>query len=128
MFRRDPCFRSPLWVVSLLGCGVLCSSCGGPESPAAKHELSVLETLQAQTESEPIHEMEFRERSGFHFVCISAKEHRSWVMLDAKEEPVYKQMPAGPFELTSQEFQRVLETKTVTPAVVKSLRSHILEP
>ena|ERR1700730_118443 len=116
------------FVISVLGCGVLCSSCGGPESPAAKYEASVLETLEAQSESEPIQEMEFRERSGYQFVCIPSQGHRIWVMLNPKEEPFYKQMPTGPFVLTPQQFERILETKAVTPTVVECLRSHVLEP
>lgn len=113
--------------MNLLACGVVCSSCGGPESPAAKHESSVLETLQAQTESKPISQLEFQERSGYHFACIPRKGGRIWVMLDAREEPLYKQMPTGPFELTQQQFEQILETKSVTPTVVECLRSHVLE-
>ena len=71
--------------------------------------------------------MEFRERSGYHFACIPAKGHRIWVMLDAKEEPLYKQMPTGPYELSPQQFQQILQAKNVTSTVVECLRSHVRE-
>jgi hypothetical protein len=105
----------------------LCLSCGGPESPGGKHESSVLETLEAQTQGEPIHDVEFRERSGYHFVCIPDKGRRVWVMLDPRQEPLYKQMPPGTFEITSQQFQRILESKAVTPTVAECLRSHVVQ-
>ena len=124
-YRKVRCL---LWFISLLGCGALCSSCGGPESPAAKHESSALETLQAQADSTPIHELEFEQRSGYHFACIPNKGRRTWVMLDARQEPLYKQMPTGPFELTRRQFEQILETRTVTPTVVECLRSHVSEP
>lgn len=120
--------RCPVWFVNLVGSAIVCSSCGGPESPATKHEASVLETVEAQTESTPIHELEFHQRSGYHFACIPSKGRRIWVMLDPREEPLYKQIPTGPFELTQQQFERILETKTVTPTVVECLRSHVLGP
>jgi len=115
-------------LLKLTACVVLCSSCGGPESPAAKHEASVLETVQAETDSKPIQDLEFKERSGYHFVCIPSKGRRIWVMLDAREEPFYKQMPTGPFELTQQQLERILESKSVTSTVVECLRSHVLQP
>jgi hypothetical protein len=108
-----------------LACAGVFSSCGGPESPAAKHESSVLETLQVQSESEPIQDLEFRERSGRHFACIPAKGRRIWVMLDPREEPFYKQMPTGQFELSQRQFQQILESRTATPTVVECLRSHV---
>jgi hypothetical protein len=101
------------------------TSCGGPESPAGKHESSVIETIEAKNRDKAISEMELVTEDGYHLVCLKADSHRIWIMLDPREAPYYKQMPKGSYKLTSQQLNRIKASGFANSTVLECLASHI---
>jgi hypothetical protein len=106
----------------------ICSmtGCGGPESPAGKHEWSVIETIEAKNRAKKtFSEMEWVTENGYHLVCFESMGHRIWIMLDPREVPYYKQMPKGNYKLTSQQLDRIKESGFASSTVLECLTSHV---
>jgi hypothetical protein len=102
----------------------LMTCCGGPESPAGKHESSVIETIEARNRDKAISEMEWVTEDGYHLICLESMGRRIWIMLDAREVPYYKQMPRGNYKLTSQQLDRIKASGFATSTVLECLGSH----
>jgi hypothetical protein len=105
--------------------GLLC--CSDPESPAAKHEWSVLESVDIRNRAKPIGEMEIVQEEGYHFLCVGANGSWLSIMLDPKRPPYYKQMPKGDYKLTAAQLQVIKDSRFATPTVLECLLSHVSE-
>ena len=111
-------------IIGYLGLIAL-TGCGGPESPAAKHEWSVIETIEAQNKSTTIAEMTWITTDEYHLVGFESAGHRTWIMLNPREVPYYKQMPKGEYKLSSHQLDQIKASGLATPTVVECLTSHV---
>lgn len=118
------CWRLAVYFSSF---ATICSmtGCGGPESPAGKHESSVIETIEAKNRDRAISKMEWVTEDGYHLVCLESVGHRIWIMLDPREVPYYKQMPKGNYKLTSQQLDRIRASGFASLTVLECLASHV---
>jgi hypothetical protein len=111
------------WVV---GSSLAFMSCGSdPESPAAKHEWSVLEAVEARNTLGESAELEWSELSGYHFVGLRSNAHHIWIMLDPAVAPYYKQIPRGNYQLTARELQKIKDKGFANSTVIECLSSHV---
>jgi hypothetical protein len=114
---------APYFGLSVIIC--LMTGCGGPESPAGKHESSVIETIEARNRDRPISETEWVTEEEYHLVCLDSGGRRIWIMLNPREAPYYKQMPKGNYKLTSQQLDRIKASGVATSTVLECLASHV---
>lgn len=103
----------------------LMTCCGGPESPAGKHESSVIETIEAKNRNRAISEMEWVKEDGYDLICLESRGHRIWIMLNPREAPYYKQMPKGNYKLTSRQLDRIKASGLASSTVLECLASHV---
>jgi hypothetical protein len=115
-----------IWLQIAMVGGLLSGCCGShdPESPASKHEISVLDAVCAQHEKTPVHGIEFVESDGYRLVCFPLNGQRIWVMLNPKTEPYYKQIPQGNYSITKADFEAVTKSGDGAPTVLACLESH----
>ena|SRR3984893_2543320 len=118
------CFGICLFVASFFSL-VCCRD--DPESPAAKHEWSVLESVGARYTSPKDGAIQTLEEDGYHFAGVESEGRLVWVMLNPKISPFYKQTPKGNYKLSSQQFRQIKDTGAASATVVECLSSHVSE-
>jgi hypothetical protein len=127
-FHMSPFFTNNMknYFLILVVLGLLSGCCGGggPESPAAKHENSVLEAVCAQHENSPIQEIEFVESEGYRLVCLPSNARRIWIILNPKTEPYYKQMPKGQYSVTKADIDLIAKSGYASYTVLACIESH----
>lgn len=115
--------------ICLLGSSVFFLACcrDDPESSAAKHEWSVLESVAAKQTSPKDGGIQTQEEDGYHFIGLESEGHLVWVMLNPQISPFYKQTPRGNYKLSPQQFRQIKDTGTASATVVECLSSHVSE-
>jgi len=77
-------------------------------------------------QSSPIHDVEFTETDGYHFICVprDGDQKRVWIMMDPKSPPFYKQMPSGNYWLTEDQIEIIWKKTNPISTVFEALKSH----
>ena len=99
----------------------------GRESPGDKHEWSILQALEATHRDSSISDLEFSQYQEYHIACIPGvgDAKRIWIMLNPRNPPFYKQLPAGSYSLSRQEYDQIIATHHMTSTVEDVLESHV---
>jgi hypothetical protein len=117
----------------LLLAPIVLSGCGhggdGEESPTAKHEWSLLQSVEYHYRASKIEKIEVRKEVDRWLICVPAVPGRSriWVMMDPQSAPYYKQLPVGNYSLTEVELREIRKATNPTTTVYECLRSHLHE-
>ena len=99
------------------------------EELASKPEWSIVQGIEWQNRDKPSNIIEFEKMDGYSLVGIPVNSAKKvWIMLDAKNPPYYKQLPAGNYKLSKRDFKAILVSNTVSSTVANCLESHIEEP
>lgn len=117
MLRRLNTFLS----VSLV---ILVAGCDGPESPQSKSEYAVLQGTEYEARNSPLSEPVVRKVEEFELLGVRGQNGTNvWVLLRARAEPYYKQMPPGAYYSVPETLvQRLESEKRVSPEVARWLR------
>lgn len=101
------------------------------ESAGAKREWGILQSLEYDHRQQPIDKIEFRDIDGYHIVCVRSEAgKRTWIMLNPKYPPFYKQMPQVQFSLSSDQFNQIEGLdghQALTSTVEICLLSHVIK-
>ncbi len=117
----------------LLIASLVFSGCGragdGEESPKAKREWSILQSVEFKHRNAKIEKIEVWKEADRWIVCVPALSDRSriWVMMDPQSAPYYKQLPAGNYSLSEAQLLEIRKVTNPTTTVYECLRSHIQE-
>ena len=110
--------------ISIIAGAAGLTGCG--EELATKPEWSILQGLEAEYRAKPVPELTVMVRSNHYFVSLQGCNiDHVWVMLDAKESPLYKQMPPGNYQLTAAALDTITRTDHCNSTVIECLRSHL---
>lgn len=119
----------PLLKMTIVVLTALLISCGGegdPESFGAKHENSVLLTIDAKFTAPLKQALEFVDFEDYHFLHLRSGDETVWIMLNPRHTPFYKQAPWNrTFVLTQQQFEEIDKKGTATLTTIQCLASHI---
>jgi hypothetical protein len=109
-----------------IGCiGMQLLSCKpDPESPANKHEWSIVESLDARFHK-GIDDLKIVQEDGQSAVGIPYDGKVFWILLDPKASPYYKQIPAGNYVISADALRRIKASTNVHPEVIKNLAAHV---
>lgn len=119
-------------IAAVFGSGVLylqftCNG-DGRESFGDKEEWSILQGLESSNREKPISKLEFQTVGKYQIVCVPLTSgERTWIMLNPKNPPFYKQLPTGQYSLTNGQYRQILNTGHVTSTVSECLSSHAQE-
>ena len=120
---RAPSSRNLLtWASFLL---LALAACDGPESPQAKQEWSVLQGVEYENRSKPLHEPVVLEWQGFQVLGAPSRSSNGnvWVLLRSKAESYYKQMPAHvEYKVPALLIERLEREGRVSEQVAQGLR------
>jgi hypothetical protein len=102
----------------------LAVACGGPESPQSKSEYAALQGAELEGRSSQLSEPVVRNVQRFELLGVRGQNGTNvWVLLRARSEPYYKQVPAGvPYSVPEALVQRLEREKRVSPEVARWLR------
>jgi hypothetical protein len=118
--------------ISLVVAAVICTlvACSDdPESPQAKHEWSILQTVEYSTRAMPISAPEFRTEAEYELMCVRGQSGtRIWIMLKPGAAPYYKQMPAAQFSVSKSLVNKLVLERRVSDTVAHVLRVHEVVP
>jgi len=97
----------------------------GRESFGDKREWGMLQVLESENRTNSISKMEFVEKSEYRIVCCPGSGgQRTWIMLNPKNPPYYKQIPSSDYSLTVDNYKEICAHRT-TSTVEECLRSHV---
>jgi hypothetical protein len=95
----------------------------------SKSEYLALQVLEQAERKTMITNAEIRTKHGYiiaGFRATSGKEN-TWVLLNAKHSPYYKQMPQVPFTLTRADMDKIRRMPEVSETVLAVLETRIRE-
>lgn len=96
------------------------------ESMGGKREWSILQSLEYDYRQKSIDKIEFKDIDEYHMVCLQSESgQRTWIMLNPKYPPFYKQMPQVQFSLSPDELNRIRNYQSFTSTVEVCLASHL---
>jgi hypothetical protein len=100
------------------------------EELASKVEWSIVQSVEWQHRDKPGDKIEIVRMNEYSLVGIPVKEGREkvWVMLNAKNPPYYKQLTAGNYKLSEQDFKAIVASNIVSSTVANCLESHVENP
>lgn len=93
-----------------------------------KREWGELQIVESQNRNTVISKPEISEQRGVTYLCVPALStgQRTWILLDAKYAPYYKQMPAkNNFQITAQDLDLVKSRGVASETVLQCLESHL---
>jgi len=93
----------------------------------SKPEFSILQKVELENRQDIISKPRIIERDGYIIVgCPMETEKRNtWILLNAKHSPYYKQIPQGNFTLTKEDLDRIRKIPGVSYTVIAVLESRI---
>lgn len=102
----------------------LLASCSGPDSIGNKSEWSALQGVEYEYRSMSRSAPLVLTVSDYQMVGLPATSRSGlvWVLLNPKNEPLYKQLPQGPYHLSASQLAALNVTE---PAVLAGLRAHV---
>jgi transcription elongation factor len=100
------------------------------EELASKEEWSIVQSVEWQHRDKPGDKIEIVRMDEYSLVGIPVSDSRKeiWIMLNAKNPPYYKQLTAGNYKLSKQDFKTILASNIVSSTVANCLESHIEIP
>jgi hypothetical protein len=105
------------------------TSCSGDghESFTDKHEWSIMQEIDARHPNHSIADLEFiDDQEDYHIVGIpDAHGKATWVMLNPRSAPYYKQSGGENYSLSEKQLQRVVNSRHVISTVENCLGSHV---
>lgn len=109
-----------LWFVVLGAVGIFFS-----DELRSKHEWSVLQAVSASHELKSDGIAVFRYED-YCVAGIPGKHGSVWILLNAKNPPLYKQIPAdGTYKITSADVEYLAhECEGINPLVIEQMKSH----
>jgi hypothetical protein len=116
---------------------ILLSACNNPgevagdgrESGSDKREWSILQGLEYESRNQIGLKFEII-REGNYDIVVLPKQNKKGailIMLNPKAPPFYKQMPNIPFNLSKEEYSKIIEHESTISTVEEALESHIQE-
>lgn len=93
-----------------------------------KREWGELQIVESENRSTPISKPEVSEQRGLNYLVVPALSTgaRTWILLDAKYPPYYKQMPANNnYQITRQDLDMVKAKGMASETVIQVLESHL---
>lgn len=109
-------------------------ACSGPESPGSKSEYSVLQAVEYQNRDKPISVPELTTIQGYELLALPASgipsppihQGRTWIMLKAQHEPLWKQIPqTEAYTVPQSLLDELVREKRVSPVAEQILRAHV---
>jgi hypothetical protein len=99
------------------------------EELSSKVEWSVVQSVEWQHRDKPGDKIEIVRMEEYSLVGIPIKDakRKVWIMLNAKNPPYYKQIPAGNYTLSENEFKTIMASNIVSSTVANCLKSHVEE-
>jgi hypothetical protein len=100
------------------------------EELASKVEWSVVQSVDWQHRDKPGDKVEIARMDEYSLVGVPVSDSRKeiWIMLNAKNPPYYKQLVAGNYKLSKQDFKTILASNIVSSTVANCLESHVEDP
>jgi hypothetical protein len=100
------------------------------EELRSKPEWSVVQMVEWKHRGETNNAIEFVTVDKYSLVGITAHDPKEkiWIMLNAKNPPYYKQIPAGNYTLSKEEFKTIIASNIISSTVANCLESHVEEP
>ena len=101
----------------IMGCG----------ANGSKSEYGALQGIEHEERSNPISDLKIIKRNGSVFAGfpIDGGSGNTWVLLNAKYSPYYKQMPAAQFSITVTSLLRIKNMPEVSDTVIAVLETRI---
>lgn len=93
-----------------------------------KREWGELQIVESHNRSTTISEPEISEQRGLNYLSVPAlvTGQRTWILLDAKYPPYYKQIPAkNNFQITTQDLDLIKSKGVASETVLQCLESHL---
>jgi hypothetical protein len=107
-------------MAALLGCEAV-------EDTMSKGEYSVLQVVEYEHRQTPVSGVQVIEKNGYlvaGFRPDGANEN-VWVLLNARHEPYYKQMPDTPFKVSKETLDTIRRTPGVSKEVLAALEERL---
>jgi len=101
---------------------------GGCSMEGTKREWSELQLIESDNRSTMISKPEISERMGKSYLCVPSLStgQRTWILLNAKYPPYYKQIPSySNFQITSQDLDLIKSSGVASETVLQCLESHL---
>jgi hypothetical protein len=96
----------------------------GRESLGDKREWSIMQAIEAQNRNRSVSDLEFVDTAGYQIVGIpNIARKTTWVMLNPKNPPYYKQFGVT-YVLTKEQLQRIILNRHAISTVAEGLASH----
>ena len=118
-----PCFPQLVVLTALI---LLITSCSGTESLGSKSEWSVLQGVEFDHRTDRLSTPVVLNASGYRVAGFPRSDATgtTWVMLNPKSTPLYKQLPQASFSLSSVQLAGL---GSIEPSVLAQLRTHVRE-
>ena len=99
------------------------------EELLSKREWSVVQSVEWARRDKPAGKLEIVQKEEFFLAGIPTQggKKETWVMLNPRNPPYYKQLPEGNYSLSKKDMEQILATGAVVSTVENCLESH-LEP
>jgi hypothetical protein len=93
----------------------------------SKSEYGALQGIEYEERNNSISEVKIIKRGGYIFAGfpIDDGHGNTWVLLNARHSPYYKQMPAARFSITTTDLLKIRNIPEVTETVIAVLETHI---
>ena len=100
-----------------MGCGV----------DGSKSEYGALQGIEQEERSNFISDVKIIKRNGYVFAGFPTDDgqRNTWVLLNAKYSPYYKQMPAARFSITFTDLSKIKNIPEVSETVIAVLETRI---
>jgi hypothetical protein len=111
-------------IIILVAGFLLFMDCGANGS---KSEYGALQGIEYEERNNPISGVKIVKRNGYVFAGfpIDDGHGNTWVLLNAKHSPYYKQMPAARFSITSTDLSKIKNIPEASDTVIAVLETRI---
>ena len=113
---------------------VLIISCGentgdGRESGTDKHEWSILQNHEFKNREVSNLKFSILEENGYSIVQVPNKSGvgATYILLNPKAPPFYKQLPIKQFNLSKEQFRQIQMNKNTITTVETAINSHVVD-
>lgn len=90
-------------------------------------EWNVIQRVEVKHRSEPVSGIKIVVLEGYRLLCVASPTQggKTWILLNPKWSPYYKQLPSGKYSITTEELKRINDEGKPTETVIECLRSHL---
>jgi hypothetical protein len=106
---------------------IACNNNDGRESFGDKTEWSVLQSIEYELRGQKNAEFKILETKGYYIAIIPNEAGAIAILLNPDFPPFYKQMPNIQFNLSNEQYEKILTNKKITSTVQEVLESHLIK-